>query len=170
MFWQYFFLSTYIPLKLPTSKNSPINFRTYEAFRYTFSRTRPNSTFQAFLKVFKNDSKTCAIWNYAKKKLGGCSLYKTLSSKNFFFLKIQKRANFREFWNWEVTNFFRITPNFLPKIKLFCKNHQKSTNVDQLSNYLDKSLFLLQKYIGYKFYGCTIIFEEIMIFWKNKFL
>ena len=66
---------------------------TYEAFRYTFSRTPQNSTLQAFLEVSKNRSKTCAISNYAKKKWGGCSLYKTWSSKNCF-LKIQKNANF----------------------------------------------------------------------------
>ena len=56
----------------------------------------------------------------------------------------------------------------MPIINFFCQNHQKSTNVHCFLFFIYKSLFLFLKYIGYKFYGCTTIFDEFMIFWKKK--
>ena len=88
--------------------------------------------------------------------------------KKLFFWKIKKRTVFRAFWSWEVTNFFLTKPNFLPIINFFCQNHQKSTNVHCFLFFIYKSLLLFPKYIGYKFYGCTTIFDEFMIFWKKK--
>ena len=90
------------------------------------------------------------------------------SLSNCFFGKILKRTTSRAFWSWEVANFFLTKPNFLPIINFFYQNHQKSTNVHCFFISIYKSLLLFPKYIGYKFYGCTTIFDKVMIFFLEK--
>ena len=58
------------------------------------------------------------------------------------------------------------TPKFGGKSN-FHQNHQKSTKIDFVSNFCDRSLEYLLKYLEYDFWGHTTFFDKNMRFWTK---
>ena len=106
------------------------------------------------------------LFEIMPKKNGGMFFVQNVVFKCVFIWKCV-------FWSWKVTNFFGITPNFLPQIKFFLQKSSKINKcrlVVKLLRQISSFAVKVHRVWINEFYGCKMIFDEVMIFWKNKFL
>ena len=176
IFWVFEKNFGYIPKNVVMLKDGKIFFFTNKVFEKNicydiwwvslkFYTDLPKQHFPGVSRGLQKWSENQCDSKFRKILLGGFFIQKAVLKKKFFekFLNAPFLAHFEV---EKLATFFalQITPNFLPKIKFFCTNHQKSTNFVDFWWFVQKNLIALKTVrfkIFQKFFLSSLLDKEV---------